>query len=451
MPHVRSPRHTRARPAPLRRAARAAALLAVCAPLACRPAGPAFGASPAEARANAESFFGGIAHRFTNVQRTPRFADARGKLGRHALSPSRIFGDTSVWTGSGPGARSLTLSGRYLGNRYLFDADPSAGAPIGDGDSWHHMRLRHFGGDVYEWATAVDMTVGRATPTELVDVWRALLATAVRTPVPALRAEYRLAVPRATRVMGRLATLDTLDVRRLPDGSATIALSVSLHPDRLAAQHPHFAQYLRKYVQPARYAFTVSDRQDARWIVATARQNRLTFRLRATRDGRLAPLDGPVRAMPDTLVLRGEAFAKLSVFTVGMRELEATVAVLDDPRERGFELRFRDEPDWQFPLAVNHLISAALRRPFAGDGAQLRLALRQRADGRTVIARRVTAQVQEGAIVRWLGGLGAGAMDEFAGRTEEDENRFVAALFDALAEDFAALAGTAARVGAGEP
>ena len=248
--------------------------------------------------------------------------------------------------------------------------------------------------------------------------------------------------------MGRLATLDTLDVRPLPDGSATVDLSVSLHPDRLAAQHPHFAQYLRKYVQPARYAFTIADRRGARWIVATARQNRLTFRLRTTRDGRLAPLEGPVRAMPDTLVMRGEAFAKFSVFTVGRRGLEATVAILDDPRERGFELRFRREPKWEFPLAVNHLISAALRRPFSGDGMQLRVSLRGRADGRTVIARRVTAQVQEGAIVRWLGGLGAGAMDEFAGRTEEDENQFTAALFDALADDFVALAGAAARAGA---
>ena len=448
MSHVRSLRRVPAHARYVRSARTLAALALASTALACRPAGPAFGATAPEARANAESFFGGIARRFTNVQRTPRFAAARGKLGRHALSPSRIFGDTTVWTGTGPGTRSLTLSGRYLGNRYLFDADPSAPAPIGDGDSWHHMRLRHFGGDVYEWATAVDMTVGRATPTELVGVWRALLATAARTPERALRAEYRLAVPRATRVMGRLATIDTLDVRPLPDGSATIALSVSLHPDRLAAEHPHFAQYLRKYVQPARYAFTVSDRSGARWIVASARQNRLAFRLRATRDGRLAPLEGVARPMPDTLLLRGEAFAKLSVFTVGMREMEATVAVLDEPRERGFELRFREEPDWDLPLAVNHLISAALRRPFTGDGMQVRLSLRQRADGRTVIARRVTAQVQEGAIVRWIGGLGAGAMDEFAGRAEEDENRFTAALFEALADDFALLAGATARVGA---
>ena len=444
MSHVRSSHRVPACRSPLRAAAAVALLAVAGATLACRPAGPAFGSTPAEARANAESFFGGIAHRFTNVQRTPKFAAARGKLGRHALAPSRIFGDTALWTGSGAGVRSLTLSGRFLGNRYLFDADAAAPAPVGDGDSWHHMRLRHFGGDVYEWATAVDMAVGRATPTELRDVWRALLATAVRTPGAALRAEYRLAVPRATRVMGRLATLDTLDVRPLPDGSATIALSVTLHPDRLSAEHPHFARYITKYVEPARYAFTVADRQGARWIVAAARQNRLTFRLRATRDGRLAPLEGAARAMPDTLVLRGEAFAKFSRFTVGMREIEATMAVLDGDRERGFELRFRKEPAWDFPLAVNHLISAALRRPFAGDGMQVRLALRQRADGRTVVARRVTTQVQEGAIVRWLGGLGAGAMDEFAGRAEEDESRFTAALFDALAADFAALAAVGA-------
>jgi hypothetical protein len=407
---------------------------------ACRPAAPAFGATRQEAAANAEGLFEAFGARYTNVQRTPKFAAARGRLARHALSPSGIFNDTSVWTTSAGDTRTLTLSGRLRGNRYVFDASAAAPQPERPGDSWHSMRLRKLPAeDVYQWVTGVDMAVGGASPDQLRDVWRALLATAVRTPEPMLRAEYRAAVPRATHVFGQLASLDTLSVQPVGDGTAIVALGVSLHPDRLKARYPAFAQYVVKYVQPARYAFTFSDRRGGKWLVATAAKNRLTFRLRATADGRMAPLEGPVRAMPDTLVMRGEAWAKFSIFTVGMTKLSADVAVIDGTAERGWDFHFREEPDWHFPLAVNHLISAALRRPFAGDGMQLRLTARQRDDGQTLIGRRVLVNVQEGAIVRWLGGLGAGAMDDFSGRAEEDENRFLADLFGALQDDFASL------------
>ena len=406
---------------------------------ACRPAAPAFGATREAALTNSDAFFGGIAARFTNVQRTPKFAAARPRLSRHALSPSGIFEDTSVWTAAAGDARLLTLSGRGAGNRYVFDASATAPLPVRPGDSRHLMRLRRLGEGQYEWFTTVDMTVGGATPDELLGVWRALLAPAARGSEPLLRAEYRAAVPRATAALGELATLDSLQVRPVGDGSAVLTLSVTLHPERLRARYPHFAQYLVKYVQPARYAFTFSDRRGARWIVATARRNRLVFQLRAMPDGRLGPLDGAPRPLPDTLVMSGEAFAKFSIFTVGVTQLEAQVAMIGTSQERGWDFRFRKEPKWHFPLAVNNLIRSALRRPFADEGMQLRLTAQRRPDGQTLIARRVTVHVQEGAIVRWLGGLGAGAMDEFSGRAEQDENRFTATLFSALQDDFAAL------------
>lgn len=418
-------------------------LLAACAVLlllpACRDAAPAFGATRQAAQANADGFFGGLAARFTNVTRTPRFAAARPKLSRYALAPSRVFNDTSVWTASAGATRTLTLSGRLRANRYVFDASTTAPVPERPGDSWHLMRLRYLAEDQYEWTTVVDHAVGGATPDELLGVWRSLLATAARTPEPLLRAEYRTAFPRATAAMGQLASIDSLGVRRLRDGSAVIAFHTTLSPERLQERYPHFARYIVKYVQPARYVFTFADRGGSRWLIMTAARNRLTFQLRALPDGRLAPLDGPVRPMPDTLHMRGEAHAKFSVFNVGMSNLTADVAMIGTGRERGWEFRFREEPKWHFPLAVNHLISTALRRPFADDGIQFRLTLQRRPDGQTVIARRAVAVVQEGAIVRWLGGLGAGAMDEYAGRTEEDENRFSVEVFNALRDDVTAL------------
>src|SRR5215211_3131060 len=86
----------------------------VLAASACRDVGPAFGPTIPAARTNAEQLFGGIAERFTNVERNPKFRIARGKLGKYALTPSAIFNDTSVWTAIGPGStRTVTIEGEF--------------------------------------------------------------------------------------------------------------------------------------------------------------------------------------------------------------------------------------------------------------------------------------------------------------------------------------------------
>ena len=431
---------------PARSTRRTSVLLAAVATLAlpaCRPAAPAFGTTPEAARRNADDFWGAWAARFTNVERTPKFAAARPKLSRYALAPSGVYDDASVWTSSTGEVRTLMLTGRLHGNRYVFDADATAGPPQGVGDSFHLMQLRRLVDDQWEWQTAIDMAAGQVTPDQLRDVERAVLASALRAPVPVLRAEYRTAFPHTTAAMGLLASLDSLGVQRLRDGSAIVDLRVSLHPERLRSRYPAFAQYLAKYVKPAKYSVAFSDRTGARWIVTTARDQRFSFLLRVLPDGRLAPLDGSVRPMPDTLVMRGDFSAKFSVFTVGVSDLTAKVAVLDTPGERGWHFSFDREPEWHLPLAVSHLIGTALRRPFDGSGMQLRLSARRRPDGQTVIARRVLVNVQEGAIVRWLGGLGAGAMDDLQGRAEDEEDRFLVDLFGALQDDFTALAARA--------
>jgi hypothetical protein len=206
-----------------------------------------------------------------------------------------------------------------------------------------------------------------------------------------------------------------------------------------------------KYLRPARYAYTFSDPAGVPWMVATMRDNRFVVRLRALPDGRMAPLEGAVRPMPERFTVRGEVHAKFSIFNVGASDINGEVDIVGDARERGWHFRFRDEPRWHFPLAVNNLIKSALRRPFAGDGTQLRLVFRQRADGQTILARRLTVPVQEAAIVRWLGKLGFGAMSDYSGKAEEDENRFTVEVFSALQEDFAALTRVAATAGTGMP
>ena len=114
---------------------RPALALALCTALSsaslagCRDAPTALGPSRDVARAHADDLFRGLGMRFVNVQRHPKFAAARSKLSRYALSPSRLMGDTSVWTSSpSPTTRVLELEGRAVPTGYMFT--PVVGAPV---------------------------------------------------------------------------------------------------------------------------------------------------------------------------------------------------------------------------------------------------------------------------------------------------------------------------------
>ncbi|MFL5574658.1 MAG: hypothetical protein ACJ79S_01585, partial [Gemmatimonadaceae bacterium] len=156
--------------------------------------------------------------------------------------------------------------------------------------------------------------------------------------------------------------------------------------------------------------------------------------------GHMVPLDGPPRPMPTTLRLSGEFFTHLMIFDVGVSDLRADVTLLRGEHERGWLMRFHDEPDWHLPLATRYLIRAPLRRPFQQGGALLRVAVHDDDRGQTLLTRNVRLVVQESAILRWLGALGFTAMSDFAGKSEAEENRFNADVFYALHSDVRALA-----------
>jgi hypothetical protein len=204
---------------------------------------------------------------------------------------------------------------------------------------------------------------------------------------------------------------------------------------------PALAEYVDKYVEPARYRIVLTDGRGATWLEARASDAVMTFRWR-THDGRLLALDGTPRPMPDSLLMRVDASAKFLVFRVGVSEMVGDLVAVRSAHERGWLMRFHRAPHWHFPLAVNHLISRTLDRPFEQGGMLFRIEVRDSDAGQTLIARRFDVAVQESAIVRWLGGLGGKAMDDFAGRAEVEENRFTADALSALRADLAAaLAG----------
>jgi hypothetical protein len=102
-------------------------MLALTCAVACHDTPTAFapaGATEA-ARTNANGFFTALEERFTNVQRSPRYAVARRTMARDAFAPSRVIDDTTVWNGTDPAndLRSLTVRGTFTDNRYILNDD----------------------------------------------------------------------------------------------------------------------------------------------------------------------------------------------------------------------------------------------------------------------------------------------------------------------------------------
>ena len=413
------------------------ALLLVSA--ACRDVGPAFGPTIPAARSNAEGLFGGIAQRFTNVQRNPKFSVARGKLGKNALTPSAIYNDTSVWTAMGTDeTRTVTIEGGFLNNRYLFAAKPGANAPDQPGDSRHLMVLRRVTDDEFEWLTNVDISAGTITADDIHNVVSALMKSAERRTPAAVRSDYRESFPRTTTALGRLLSLDTLRLTYDSDSATTITLGIKLSPDKLRPTMPAFAAYLDKYATESRYRSVVTDKRGGRWIELWGAKNFLNLRLRSL-NGHFVPLNGPPRQIPRDLRLESDFTTKILIFNVGFKKMISDVTIIDGDHERGWFLRFTKEPDWQLPPTIGFFIRTPLRRPFQGQGSIFRLAILDAPGRQSIIGRRTTAVVQESTILRFLNRLSGTAMGDFVGKAEIEENRFSAEAFNAMRLDARSL------------
>ncbi|HUQ18956.1 MAG TPA: hypothetical protein VM099_05025, partial [Gemmatimonadaceae bacterium] len=361
------------------------------------------------------------------------------KLGQNALIPSVIFNDTAVWTAWADTTRVLTIDGEFANNRYLFVARPwPTTRPDTPGDSRHFIQLKRLRNDQYEWVTNVDITAGRIKPAEFVNVINAWMLSAENRTPGDIRTDYRANFPRTTASLGRLFSLDTLRVARDGESATSIVLGIRLTPDGIRKAMPDFAKYLDKYVTPAKYRTLVTDKRGGRWLEINGDDNYLTIRLRSI-GGHLAPLNGPVRALPDELQITSDFTTRILFFTVGFAKLVGDITMIDSNREQGWFIRFTKEPDWRLPSAVSFMIHTPLRRPFEGSGSTFRLVLRDAPSTPTIIVRRTSTVVQESAILRFIGKLGATAMGDFVGNSESEENRFSAEVFNALRQDVDAL------------
>jgi len=415
-----------------------AALVAVASG-ACRAAVPPWGQSLDSAKRNADNVFAAFAFRFYNVQRDPKFNAARPAMARYALIPSHLFADTSIWSTSRPDSvRTLFLHGGLTSKGYLFSTRSAVPYPERLGDERHFMQLTRVGDDTYEWITHVDHAIGPVRAPQVAAALGAWFTAFEGRSAPALAAEARTLFARTAQHAGQAFRIDSLHTSRLADGSTSLTLRLAITPDSARPRYPYFAAYLDKYLMPSRARVHLDDRDGARFVELVLDDGELTVRLRA-RGGRLVALAGPPRPLPDSLRIKVDFSAKFMIFRVGYSELVGDFTIERGEHERAWMMRFRQEPDWDFPLFAERLIRSPLRRPFEGRGSELRLAVRDDLGTQAMSVRQARTTVRESAIMRWLGGLGSEAFGDFQGKSEAEENRFLMELFGALRQDVAAL------------
>ena len=400
----------------------------------CRDVFAAFGAGP-RARASSTELFGALADRHAENTRNPKYEYARQQMNRGALSPSRVFDDTLVWTGATANARTVEVFGSVVGGRYNMSARPNVPPPQRPADGRHVTTLTHLVDKEYRWDTSVDFAVGSVRPADATAVISRLMASGEGRTDAQLHADIATTAPRSAVALGTLFSLDTLRPTALVDGTTLVTLDASVHSDRLKRRLPALSDFVHKYVDPARYHFVVADRTGAPFVDVSQHDRAVTIKLR-TMHGHLVALSGPPRPLPDTLVVLGEFNVKIKVFHVGFHDLQMEMVNSSRDREHDWTFSARREPQWDLPFIIGRMIRAPLRRPFAGEGSLFRIGVRAgEGSAPTVIARQTRLYVQESAVLNFLNSLSSTAAEDFGGAVEREENVWLRELFIALRDD----------------
>ncbi len=416
---------------------------------ACKDTPAAFGPSRAVARTHADDLFTGLQRRFTNVDRSPEAATTLAVVDRAVFTPSQVYGDSALWnvlrTDS---VRAMMLAGRVTHDRYVVAQVNETAEPRDLAASRDEIRLARVGHDQYEWSTFVDQVLGAVTPDDIGRVLSSVLATPTAMEAPTLHAATVAVFPRTGEVLGKAFSVDSLQRTYRDDGTALVNLVLGLHPEGLQAEYPALAKYLHTYLNPVHLRSVVRDAAGGEFVDLDLGANRLRLRFRSDGEGHLAPIDGPRRTMPDSVLLVSDFHTKVWLFNIGATGLTSEVALTHTSQSLSAQMTFRQEPHWHLPLAVSHFVRGSLRRPFEGSGAQYRVAVSSPDGNRTVLEREGDVTVQESMIMRWFGGLGAHAFREFSGPAEVQESAYLAAVFGALHDDVdAALMSPAAVAG----
>jgi hypothetical protein len=288
--------------------------------------------------------------------------------------------------------------------------------------------------DEFGWETEVPFAIGHVRAADVGRFFASTFAAAEGRTLQQVQSDYGTHLPRTTAIAGRLFRVDSIRSIPLADRSWTSVYAVTMTPNGVESQYPELAKYLRRYVNSARMRLALTDSSGARYLDISIQNAQMIVRTR-TAAGQMLALYGPARGMPDSMTLMLDMTVKVRGFTVGVRNYRGDFRIVSDDNERAWELVSRREPDWVLPLITERLIRTPLRRPFQGPGAYFRIGVRDTAGAQSILNRAVRLEVQESAVLRFIGRLGAIAVSDYAGKVEEEEMAYLKELFDAIMID----------------
>lgn len=391
--------------------------------------------SPTVLIARADQLFDAAAIRFSPNELSSRYDAVRMRLAAAALIPSRVFDDTTVWDAR-PSAtrREIFVLGTMVDGKYRVEQQPAPTPAVRLGDTRHAIALERLTNNVYRWNTRVDLAVGAITAEEASDGLVALLASAQNRDERALRDDYRSSFPRTTASFGKGFTLDSARMTPGALGTTGVTLTFTFRPELMRPSYPALTEYLDKYLGPAKYHFSLAEHSGDAVFDAVGHDRALTIRYRV-QQGKLVSLVGPPHPWSDSLQLTADVSIKIKHMTVGFHRLVADFAIANTGHDRAWTILAQREPEWDLPLLSQHLIRSPLHRPFEGPGALFRLGLRDSAGTSSLFTRSARLDVQESAIMRFLGTLASHAMGDIDNKVEADEHRFLHDGFVALQAD----------------
>ena len=392
-------------------------------------------------RDRVETLFSALGARVKEPVRNPKYDSARVRIANAAFLPGRVFKDTSVWTSAPSESRRLmTVRGWFEDGHYRLHAEHGAPPPAEPAQSRHFINLTRLSEDnEYAWDTEVPYAVGTITAAEIGRFFGAMLSSAEGRDQKSIRLDIEKTLPTASVVLGQLFTIDSIHTTHLADRSTLAAFHVRMHTEGVERKYPNFARYLRAYAIPTRMQFSLTDRDSVSYVNCLAKgDGKLALTLR-TLHGRLIPLAGPARELPDTLTINGELVMKVRGFAVGFHDYHAEMAIVRTDHERAWHIVSRIEPKWRLPLITEHLIRTPLKRPFLGSGASFRIGFRDSIGAQTILNRRLHLEVQESLILRFINRLAGATLSDWVGKSEREQMAWLDQVFSALVEDIRTL------------
>jgi hypothetical protein len=375
-----------------------------------------------------------FAARFTSPERSGRFETARRRLVRGALSPSRAFSDTSIWSESATSAtRSLLARGGLTDHGYRFEV-ASDRALLKPGDARHLITLRRLTDSEFRWNASVDFAIGSLTANDVAGLFNELWSSGHGHDAASLRTDAVAAFPRSSEVLSRIFTIDSLTMHPSAQGTTMIDLTLGIRAEGLRATAPHFADYIRKYVSTSRYRFALTDASGVPFleIHGANQQLKVQYRVKA---GTIVSSLGPPRALSDSMRLTTDLLMHVKMFDVGWRNLVTDFVIRRSEHDVSWTMTGQTEPDWQLPLITERLLRTPLRRPFQGEGASFQIGVSDSAGTQSALYRSGKLEMKESAVLRFLGGLVTRVFEDLDASVEREEAAYVRELMVAFRQD----------------